>query len=128
MSGLAISLTTDQSSYTDGQTVKMTLIATNHSRHNITVLVGPNTNVSPSRERSNHLAIELGPPTTHADRATNSASRQVAHADSELDSDSGGNFPRAKPDGPQGTMATFSVAATQPAPTPPVNPPPVCAA
>lgn len=44
-SELAFSLTTNQTSYTLGQTVHMTLTATNDTNHNVTVWVGPNTQV-----------------------------------------------------------------------------------
>src|SRR6476661_3320973 len=41
-SELAFSLTTNQSIYTVGQSVQMSLIATNVTRHNVAVWVGPN--------------------------------------------------------------------------------------
>ena len=44
-SGLAISLTTNQSTYVVGQAVQMTLTATDDTNHNVTVWVGPDTNV-----------------------------------------------------------------------------------
>src|SRR5262249_20082569 len=44
-SALDIRLTTDQSSYTVGQNVQMSLTASNHTRRNVTVWVGPNSNV-----------------------------------------------------------------------------------
>src|SRR5260370_627339 len=44
-SALTISLTTNKSSYSVGQVVEMSLTATNDTKHNVTVWVGPNTNV-----------------------------------------------------------------------------------
>ena len=44
-SELAITLTTNQSSYTVGQNVQMTMTATNDTSHNVTVGVGPSTTV-----------------------------------------------------------------------------------
>jgi hypothetical protein len=40
-SGVAISLTTNQSTYLLGQTVQMTLTETNDTKHDVTVRVGP---------------------------------------------------------------------------------------
>jgi hypothetical protein len=43
--GLSISVTTNHSHYALGQNVQMSVTATNNSNHNITVWVGPNSNV-----------------------------------------------------------------------------------
>ena len=125
-SGLAISLTTDQSTYTVGQTVQMTLIATNDTRHNVTVWVGPNTNVFSITQngqtiwRSNSGPEPLSP-----------TMRRVLHPGRSLTLTASwtatrtGMFVVHNQMAPQGPVAKFSVATTQPAPVPPVIPPPV---
>jgi uncharacterized protein YpmB len=125
-SGLAISLTTDQSTYTAGQTVRMTLTATNETRHNVAVWVGPNANVFSITQNGQSIwRSNSGFQPLHA------TMRRVLHPGKSLTltaswtATGAGTFVVHNQMAPRGPVATFGVAASQPAPVPPVNPPPV---
>jgi uncharacterized protein YpmB len=125
-SGLAISLTTDQSTYTAGQTVQMTLTATNVTRHNVKVWLGPDTNVFSITQNGQTIwRSNMGP------QPLSPTMRRILHPGQSLTlkaswtATGSGTFVVHNQMAPRGPVATFSVAANPPAPVPPVNPPPI---
>ena len=114
-SELSISLTTDHSSYTVGESVQMILTATNDSNDNETVWVGPDTNVfsitqngqtiwrsnSGLQPLSTPVGVVLVPGQSLTLRANWTAT-------------STGTFVVSNELAPQGPEATFSVVASQP--------------
>jgi uncharacterized protein YpmB len=125
-SQLEIRLTTDQTSYTVGQTVQMSLIATNHTRHNVIIWVGPDANVFSITQngqiiwRSNSGPGSLRPTV-----------RRVIHPGQSLTltadwtATEAGTFVVHNQLAPRGPVASFSVTAKEPVtlPVPPVSPP-----
>ena len=126
---LTISLTTSQSSYAVGQTVQMTMTATNHTRHNVALWVGPNANVffitqnGQTIWQSNSGIQPLVP-----------TARRVLHPGQSLTlaaswtATGTGTFMVHNQLAPRGPVAPFNVTAGQPVPppvppVPPVNPP-----
>ena len=98
-SELAISLTTNQTSYTVGQTVQMTLTATNDTNHNVTVWVGPNTQVFSITQNGQVIWRSNSGFQPLYDGGKSSQSRPVPDPDGELDGDCNGDVCRAQPDG-----------------------------
>jgi uncharacterized protein YpmB len=125
-SELTIRLTTDQSSYTVGQNVQMSLTATNHTRHNLTVWVGPNANAFWISQNGQVIwQSDSGPGSLRP------SVRRVIHPGQSLTftaswtATEAGTFVVHNQLAPRGPVATFSVAANPPvpAPVPPVSPP-----
>ena len=122
LSELTISLTTNQSSYTVGQNVQMSLTATNDTRHNVTVWVGPKTNAFSITQNGQTIwRSDSGP------QPLSPTVRRVLHPGQTLTltanwtATSAGTFVVHNQMVPRGPVATFSVMAIQP--IPPVSPP-----
>jgi hypothetical protein len=128
-SELAISLTTNQSVYTVGQNVQMTLTATNSAKHAITVGVGPSTTgFSISQNAQVIWQSSSGPEPLYIEVRVLQPGQSFT-ATANWTAMGTGTFVVSNQMAPPGTVATFSVetskpvAAVAPPVTPPVNPP-----
>jgi hypothetical protein len=111
-SALAINLTTNQSSYSVGQTVLMTMTATNDTNHAVTVAIGPGENaffISQNGQivwRSDSGAL----PQYIARRTLEPGESLTLQAD--WTASLTGSFVVSNQIAPQGPVATFSVTAS----------------
>ena len=122
-SELAIGLTTDQSSYKVGESVQMSLTATNDTGHDVTVWVGPGANVFTVRENGQVIwQSDSGPQPLSPTVAEVLVPGQSLTLKADWTATATGTFVVSNEMAPQGPTATFSVAANQPVP-PPVLPP-----
>ena len=121
-SDLAVSLTTDRSSYPVGKVVQMTLTATNDTDHNVTVWVGPNTNVFTITQNGQIIwRSNSGPQPLFPTVLEVLVPGQSLTLRANWTATSSGTFVVSNELAPQGPVATFSVTASQP--VPPVSPP-----
>ena len=112
--GLSVSLATNQSSYVVGQSVQITLTATNNSDQDVTIWVGPTANVFSVTQDGKVVWTRLGPTATNPSVAKvlkpgDSLTLTTTWKAAEV-----GTFVVANSLAPQGPVATFSVSRHEP--------------
>jgi hypothetical protein len=109
---LAITLTTNQSNYTVGQLVQITLTVTNDSNHDVTIWVGPNTNVFFIAQDSAIVWQSNSRPSRRPTVAHILHPGQLLTLTAAWTATETGTFVVSNQIAPQGPVATFSVHAS----------------
>jgi hypothetical protein len=118
--GLSITVTTNHSHYALGQNVQMSVTATNNTNHNITVWVGPNSNVfTITRNGKVVWRSNSGPQPLYPSVAKVIAPGQSLTLTAVWKAALNGTFVVSNQMAPSGPTATFTVGPV----LPPVNPP-----
>ena len=115
-SNMVYSLTTNQSVYTVGQNVQMSLTATNDTTQDVTIWVGPNSNVFSVTQNGKVVwRSNEGPQPLYPTVAKVLKPGQSLTLTAEWKAAATGKFDLPNQLAPQGPVATFSVVASQPA-------------
>ncbi len=112
-SQLAITLTTNQSSYTVGQNVQMTMTATNDTNHDVTVGVGPSTTVF-SISQNGHVIWRSPSEPQYIEKRVLAPGESFT-VTANWTATATGNFVVSNQMAPQGPVAMFSVTPSGPA-------------